>query len=419
LELEVVSTSDARRDSTLEVEACAIGSALLDADAALHLRGVPVEAFYSPAHQVLARHCNEISRNGVLDFVTLRASLSASGDIGAVGGIEYAIQVAQMVPSARNARVYCDGVLASYQRRRLRELCHEISGQAYDLDGAGMASKLHEAAREILSYQPADGEVLGAPIPARVASSGVVTSGFRCVDSTKSRGGLGRRQTHLVMADSNGGKSSMLTQMMLAHCYRDEFARAVVVSTEMTRQEIREKALRQLTGWDSAPTKSLDLARKFRDAEESLAAMNVVFLGMDELASHEVAIEYVVAWVQAQHEKNPLDAVYLDGFQLYRTKTREKEYRMHELVSAEMLQLATRLDVAVVVSSQVTEGERRREPKGSRRPFEDASTVLDIRYDAKTQTRTVRKVKDRFGHAPLDLDLTWNPERVRFDEEEA
>lgn len=417
MELEVLDTSESRRDSTLEIEACAIGSALLHEDAARFLRTVPETAFFSPAHQAIVKHCNAISQDGQLDLVTLRASMAASGEIAKAGGVEYLIQITQMVPSHRNARVYCEGVLTSYQRRRTRELCRSLSSEVHGLDGAGISERLHTAAREILSYQPMGGELLGAPVPPTEASTGVITSGFACVDSTKAQGGLGRRQMHLIMGDSNGGKSSMITQMMLAHAYDDQFARAVMVSTEMTRPQIRAKALAQLTGWSKPPTKNLDLAEKYAEAERKLAEMNVMFLGLDDLSSHEVAIEYVVAWVMAQHEKQPLDAVYLDGFQLYRTQTKDREYRMHELVSAEMLQLANRLDVAVITSAQVTEGEKRRDPMGSRRPWQDAATVIDIRYDQKSDTRTVRKTKDRFGHAPLELGLKWDNGHQNFKEE--
>jgi len=83
--------------------------------------------FYQDAHQVLFRHQIALHASGTpIDFHTLVHALRSSGELDAVGGVEYVSALDHGLPRATNARYYARIVKEQAARRTLWALGHRL-----------------------------------------------------------------------------------------------------------------------------------------------------------------------------------------------------------------------------------------------------------------------------------------------------
>lgn len=115
---------------SFEAEMSVLGSMLLSDRAADDVvTRLDAEDFYSPAHSEIFRAMRQlINSNKPIDFLTLKTELLARGSLMDVGGEDYILQVAEIVPSAANATYYAQIVSDKATLRRLEMAGREIVG---------------------------------------------------------------------------------------------------------------------------------------------------------------------------------------------------------------------------------------------------------------------------------------------------
>ncbi|MFB3070142.1 MAG: replicative DNA helicase, partial [Gemmatimonadales bacterium] len=117
-----------------EAEQSVLGAMLLDQDAALKAAELLVDqSFHKEAHRRLFRcMVSIVEKNDVLDPVVLRDALDRSGDLEAVGGLDYVSVLLDVVPTAANVEYHARIVKDKALLRRLIDVGTEIVQASYD-----------------------------------------------------------------------------------------------------------------------------------------------------------------------------------------------------------------------------------------------------------------------------------------------
>lgn len=117
-----------------EAEQAVLGAMLLDQQAALDTAELLDETlFYREGHRRLFRAMRTlIERGGVIDPITLRDELGRTGELEAVGGVEYLSYLLDFTPTAANVAYHAGIVREKGLLRRLIEVATGIVQEAYD-----------------------------------------------------------------------------------------------------------------------------------------------------------------------------------------------------------------------------------------------------------------------------------------------
>lgn len=119
----------------LEAEMAVLGSMLIDTDAvakAIEIIG-DEKAFYRTSHQKIFKAAAHLfERQEPVDVLTLTEELRRLGWLEDVGGPYYLSELNQRIPSAANVEYYSKIVLEKSLLRKLIQVSHEISSEAYE-----------------------------------------------------------------------------------------------------------------------------------------------------------------------------------------------------------------------------------------------------------------------------------------------
>lgn len=136
-----------------EAEQSVLGGLLLDNSAWDKIGDVVrVEDFYRYDHRLIYQHIQRlIDRSQPADVITVFESLSSSGKMEEIGGLQYLNELAQSTPSAANIRRYAEIVRDRSILRRLISVTDEIAESAFNTQGRETASLLDEAESRVFS----------------------------------------------------------------------------------------------------------------------------------------------------------------------------------------------------------------------------------------------------------------------------
>lgn len=413
-------------------ERALLGSMLISGESMVEAAElVPPDAFASPKHAAVWCAFVRVSRAGSpADTTLIESELIAAGELEAVGGIAFLLELAESVPTAGNWRWYGKCVLAARRRRRLIEAAEIAKRAAYE--GGDLDAAIDELAAELGSLQ-----AVTRPRPERVGkilprvldeifdgeTAGVAT-GLREVDVIMSRMRPG--QQIIVGGQTSMGKSSFATTVALK--VAESGAPVFYVSCEMSKEELTKRLISARSG---VAVSRMDHPGK-RDAEAIAAATNEIdSLPLDLHFVPGVKLPQLCADVKAWAGKNSGGLLVVDYLQLVRDpghRIREAEVAA---VSRGLKALAGEAGVIVLAASQLSRDVDRRE---SRLPTlsdlresgaieQDADVVLllyredavkwkDPDYVLNGEAK-VLVAKQRNGATGLAL-LRWDPERMLF-----
>lgn len=105
---------------SLQIEMSVLGSCMWKEQAVQWtIKNLPEEAFVLPSHRVVYRAIIKLgSASRPVDVVSLRATLSAAGDLQEAGGENYLLELARFVPSAAHFQYYGEKLHDLWQKRR-------------------------------------------------------------------------------------------------------------------------------------------------------------------------------------------------------------------------------------------------------------------------------------------------------------
>lgn len=244
-------------------EAAALGSAIMDADAA----GVIVEMlkehfFYLPRHRLIFKAIRKLlSENKPLDELLLVTKLEAAGMLEQIGGRDTIGRLLMETPSPANVESYCEAVREQYIRRcaieaagrilqadtehvPLKEMLERSIGTLEKL----LLGKLGSAA------EPEDAHDIAVELvkdalnePAR-DYWGLRTGLAGCAldDWT---GGVVAGQLWIIAARPGIGKTTLLTSMAMGiHDLQPDAGQPLIVTTEMSSRQIVMKMIAAKAG---------------------------------------------------------------------------------------------------------------------------------------------------------------------------
>ncbi|WP_244922477.1 replicative DNA helicase [Thermus scotoductus] len=136
----------------LEAEQSVLGAILLDSDVLDELEGLlpSPEAFYAEAHRKIYAAMQTLRSQGKpMDLVTLAEELSRRGELEALGGVSYLVQLSEATPTAAYAEHYARIVAEKWTLRKLIQAAGEAMRLAYEEAGS-LDEILDTAGKKIL-----------------------------------------------------------------------------------------------------------------------------------------------------------------------------------------------------------------------------------------------------------------------------
>lgn len=350
----------------LEAEQSLLGCLFIGTDAqTAAFSKVKAEDFYSLAHRKIFDAMQNLNRTNVaIDYVTVSKELEKQGNIDEVGGIEYIVELTNIVPSAANYRHYIDIVLNDSILRQLVEVgnktvefCLENQDGQLALQNAeklifDLSKKQQISSLTHISEGVA--EVLNKMEKSSIdpnAYKGVRT-GFASLDRITN--GLQKGDLILLAARPSMGK----TTLGLNICNNASIisnASVAVFSLEMPISQLAQKSLCS-TGY----VKMDDVKRGSKDTKiwdtlfDTQSILNKTRLYIDD--SSLTKPTDILSKCKRLKREVGLDLVMIDYLQLMTSDSKTKENRQVEVSEiTRSLKIAAReLEVPIILLSQLS-----------------------------------------------------------------
>ncbi|MBQ8748876.1 MAG: replicative DNA helicase [Clostridia bacterium] len=345
-----------------EAEQSVLGSVLIDDNASITVFAtLKKDDFYMEVHQLIFDAMYEnYNANKPIDFVTLSEVLNKNGNLDAVGGYEYIMQLTNIVPSAVNLDFYINIVKENSLRRKLIEVGQQIISTSYEADGnvaMDNAEKLifeigkDEERSDIVRISTTIDDVISKFELIQKDKSALrgITTGFYGLD--KITNGLQRSDLILIAARPGVGKTSF-TMNVITNAAIAGY-KCAVFSLEMPKAQITQRILCSLSCVDMGKTLSgnMDTAEweRMLQASEKLKELDI-YVDDNSMTN---PIEILKKCRRLQRE-NGLDLIMIDYLQLM-SSPKQVESRQLEISSfTRALKIAAKeLNVPILVLSQL------------------------------------------------------------------
>lgn len=228
-------------------------SMMLSEDTLSECKGVPVEAFYYPAHQIVFKVLLEFhEKNRPIDFVPLKHSLHTSNQLEEVGGVEHLNDLWQFVPTSANWKYYLDILLDRHHRRVTIIACQKISAFMHDLQSETSSSIQNIAERALtklairtLTKDKTFKEQVLDTIEELQDSTKTVTTkgaifGIKSLDDLLL--GMLPAELWVIAAETSQGKSALAMQAALRTGF-DKGLYTIIFSLEMQATEVIKRMM--------------------------------------------------------------------------------------------------------------------------------------------------------------------------------
>lgn len=378
------------------------------------------EWFFRPAHRLYFRLMRGlVEKNGALDPTLFRQALMAQDALENTGGEAYIIEVAEFCAVPSNWKHYAGIVRENWIRREVVSRAEAVARDAREGD-VDLA--------DILNRASLIGDSLSMGSPAKrlqdvewEETPKGVTTGFEGIDELIECRGYACGQMAIIQADTNVGKTAFMVSSLVAAAQK-EFRCLYATFADLDASQLARRIMRNLCGWSSRPRSDLlvneqfayDEARRVIRADASLGdGLDIeVYDAVDQSQGYDV--ESFIAWLNDIQRERPFDICFVDYAQEITSRDRAVDSLVSQMqVVAGKLNKASRaLKIPLVVGSQVTVTDKQTKTMYSRAWEQKAGLVIEI---PKEQDSVLIK-KNRFGPKDQSVPMTFNGERVRFEE---
>lgn len=351
---------------SLENEQSVLGAILLDPacmsdDVVATLRP---EYFYLPQHKAIFSAMAAMDAiNKPLDFVTVLEQLRSSGGYEQAGGKEYLTQLAQLVPSIQNVRVYAEAVVEKYYIRSLIQAGRKMveNAQNTNISAALQIDAAEQRIYEIRQGKDTTGLVklndiitnetldrlnqMEDPVM-RKELQGIPT-GLSTLD--RIIGGLHRSDLVIIGARPGMGKTSLILNMARHICVNAR-RKVAFFSLEMSRDQLAQRML----SFDAA----VDISR-LRQGGLTVEEWDRITTATGTFYSAELYVDetsaITVQQIKSKLRRNKPDVVFIDYLQLLQS-TGRAELRVQQVseMTRDLKIMAKELNIPVVVCSQLS-----------------------------------------------------------------
>jgi len=363
---------------SFEAEMSTLGSMLLSERAAEEIVAIVTDDdFYNPAHREIFRAMRQLLTNSKpIDLVTLRNELVARERLVEIGGEDYLMQIAEVVPSASNASHYAQIVLDKATLRQLESAGREIVHTVHDADGAAADDKVDKAEQLVFEvgrkrlgkyfehvrtlakefFVDVDNIIeSGKPLVG-------VPSGFSDLDNMTT--GFYPGDLVIVGARPAMGKTSLALDFALHVAgSREKYGNVAVFSLEMSSIQLVRRMVSMISGVNSRvlknPNISVEHYKKLADGCERLYGLPIFIDDSSDVTPLEMRGK-----CRRLKADGGLALIVVDYLQLMRS-SRRTENRVQEIsdVARSLKSMAKELEVPIVALSQLNRGVEGRDDK--------------------------------------------------------
>ncbi len=381
--------SDDDQPHDLEVEMMCLGAMMLDYRACYQaVGGIDPRAFFSPAHRTICKAMAALFKQGVAPgLVTMKDQLQTDGALDDVGGTAYLIQLMDAPENVNYFSHYWAILVRKWRARGLAFLSNKLARAALDGDEA-QVRRLQKEIQEIDHITHPGTPIAPLFDPYAAQDLRGVSTGFPELDTVLDHGGYPSGHMSLVMAPTNGGKTTVMLQSVYellarrdhADPYADgEEVRVAFVSGEMSFDELARKLVRMRCGW-TRPPGNLETRAEY---DEAVKWLNHSSLEVFDLQGRRGGIRYLeeaIAWLSVTHRAKPLQIAFLDYIQLFELKDfKGKRFDEVGRMSAMIINCAQDLKIPIVVGSQVSYNAAGQfQTRDGRQIEDDAALILEI-----------------------------------------
>lgn len=433
--------SEKTQPQNIDAEQSVLGAMLLDKDAITKVADIlSSDDFYRESHKVIFSAMLEIySKNESVDMITVTDVLRRDGKLSDVGGIAYITSLADMVPTAANAKYHANIVAEKSVLRQLIKAATEIAAMGYEpTDEVGML--VDRAERLILDITNRKksfvftkiNEVIMESVQKleKLASGGPngIPTGFADLDRLTN--GLHRSDFIILAARPSMGKTAFALNVVQNVAIRsrnseDKPCSVAFFSLEMSKEQLVNRMLCAEAGIDAQRMRTGEMLEddwtKLWSACEVLGKAKIY---IDDTAG--ISVMDMRSRARRLKAEHGLDLIVIDYLQLMQGSNKDRQQEVSE-ISRSLKALARELDVPVIALSQLSRSVESRQVK---RPMlsdlresgsleQDADIVAFLYredyYNPDTENKHTELIIAKHRNGPVDtVNLFFHKQFTKF-----
>lgn len=359
----------------VEAEQAVLGAMLLSHDAVIvAMEKLQSQDFYRDVHRIIFEAMEHLHReNKEIDVITLPDELKRMKKLDDVGGLEYVLNLPNLVGSAANIEYYANIVAEKALARNLISTCTELTTEAYDGQKETEAL-LDDAERRILQLSDTknrgDFASVGAVVEVtldkitklyenKAGLTGLPT-GFRDLDRMTS--GLQPSDLILVAARPSMGKTAFTLNIAQNVGVR-QHKTVAFFSLEMSQEQLVQRLLCQIAHIDSQKLRTGQLNRdeewtRLTDACDKLYESPIY---IDDTPG--ISVAEMRSKARRLKSEHGLDLIIVDYLQLMQGRNAESRQQEISEISRSLKALARELKVPLIALSQLSRSVESRQDK--------------------------------------------------------
>ena len=359
----------------VEAEQAVLGAMLLSHDAVIvAMEKLQSQDFYRDVHRIIFEAMEHLHReNKEIDVITLPDELKRMKKLDDVGGLEYVLNLPNLVGSAANIEYYANIVAEKALARNLISTCTELTTEAYDGQKETEAL-LDDAERRILQLSDTknrgDFASVGAVVEVtldkitklyenKAGLTGLPT-GFRDLDRMTS--GLQPSDLILVAARPSMGKTAFTLNIAQNVGVR-QHKTVAFFSLEMSQEQLVQRLLCQIAHIDSQKLRTGQLNSdeewtRLTDACDKLYESPIY---IDDTPG--ISVAEMRSKARRLKSEHGLDLIIVDYLQLMQGRNAESRQQEISEMSRSLKALARELKVPLIALSQLSRSVESRQDK--------------------------------------------------------
>ena len=359
----------------VEAEQAVLGAMLLSHDAVIvAMEKLQSQDFYRDVHRIIFEAMEHLHReNKEIDVITLPDELKRMKKLDDVGGLEYVLNLPNLVGSAANIEYYANIVAEKALARNLISTCTELTTEAYDGQKETEAL-LDDAERRILQLSDTknrgDFASVGAVVEVtldkitklyenKAGLTGLPT-GFRDLDRMTS--GLQPSDLILVAARPSMGKTAFTLNIAQNVGVR-QHKTVAFFSLEMSQEQLVQRLLCQIAHIDSQKLRtgqlnSDEVWTRLTDACDKLYESPIY---IDDTPG--ISVAEMRSKARRLKSEHGLDLIIVDYLQLMQGRNAESRQQEISEISRSLKALARELKVPLIALSQLSRSVESRQDK--------------------------------------------------------
>lgn len=359
----------------VEAEQAVLGAMLLSHDAVIvAMEKLQSQDFYRDVHRIIFEAMEHLHReNKEIDVITLPDELKRMKKLDDVGGLEYVLNLPNLVGSAANIEYYANIVAEKALARNLISTCTELTTEAYDGQKETEAL-LDDAERRILQLSDTknrgDFASVGAVVEVtldkitklyenKAGLTGLPT-GFRDLDRMTS--GLQPSDLILVAARPSMGKTAFTLNIAQNVGVR-QHKTVAFFSLEMSQEQLVQRLLCQIAHIDSQKLRTGQLNSdeewtRLTDACDKLYESPIY---IDDTPG--ISVAEMRSKARRLKSEHGLDLIIVDYLQLMQGRNAESRQQEISEISRSLKAMARELKVPLIALSQLSRSVESRQDK--------------------------------------------------------